>query len=152
MDIEISMKMQILNYNASFTKGKGTNQSIVVLNSKNAKFLIIYNKTTGAKISKKIIKLITQKKQKKIICFIIARLFSKIKKNTYFLDSACSNHMTRQQQYFTKLGENFSSKVKLGDNKLHNIKDKWIITTNSKWGNSKFIYDMLYVLNLSQNR
>lgn len=81
MDKEISMKMQILNYNASFTKGNSTYQKIVILNAKNAKFLIIYCETTSAKISKKTMKLITQKKkQKKIICFIIELLFSKIEK------------------------------------------------------------------------
>ena len=35
-------------------------------------------------------------------------------KNTWYVDSACSSHMTGQRNLFVKLDEDFSSKVKLG--------------------------------------
>lgn len=61
-----------IGINALFAKGIGINQNIVILNAKHAKILIIHKKIASIMIRKKIIKLTTLKKQKKIRYFILA--------------------------------------------------------------------------------
>ena len=72
-------------------------------------------------------------------------------RSTWYLDSACSNHMTGSKEFFVSLGEGYTSKVKLGDGKFHDIKGKGVVAVESKGGNSKLIYDVHYVLGLATN-
>ena len=72
-------------------------------------------------------------------------------RSTWYLDSACSNHMTGSKEFFVSLGEGYTSKVKLGDGKFHDIKGKGVVAVESKGGNSKLIYDVHFVLGLAAN-
>ena len=72
-------------------------------------------------------------------------------RSTWYLDSACSNHMTGSKEFFMSLDEGYTSKVKIGDGKLHDIKGKGVVAVESKGGNSKLIYDVHVVPSLAAN-
>jgi len=72
-------------------------------------------------------------------------------RSTWYLDSACSNHMTGSKEFFMSLDEGYASKVKLVDGKFHDIDGKDVVVVESKGGNSKLIYDVHYVLGLATN-
>lgn len=72
-------------------------------------------------------------------------------KNIWYLDSGCSSYITGDRQLFVKMDEKFSSEVKLGDGKIHEVKGKGVIAVNSNGGNSKLIHDVLYVPGLTSN-
>ena len=50
-----------------------------------------------------------------------------------------------------QLDDNVSLQVKLGDRKLQNVKGKRVIAVYTKGGNKRLIFDVLYVLGLTQN-
>ena len=58
-------------------------------------------------------------------------------RSIWYLDSTCSNHMTRSKEFFVSLDEGYTSKVKLGDGKFHDIKGKGVVSVESKGDNSK---------------
>ena len=59
--------------------------------------------------------------------------------------------MTGEHDIFISLDQSFNSQVKLRDGKMQKAVGKGIITVHTKGGNKKLIYDVLYVLNLTQN-
>ena len=59
--------------------------------------------------------------------------------------------MTRSKEFFVSLDEGYTSKVKLGDGKFHDIKGKGVVAVESKWGNSKLICDVHFVPDLAAN-
>ena len=59
--------------------------------------------------------------------------------------------MTRSKEFFVSLDEGYTSKVKLGDGKFHDIKGKGVVAVESKRGNSKLIYDVHFVPGLAAN-
>lgn len=85
-----------------------------------------------------------------LLCMSVEQEQKKIH-GIWIMAADCSSHMTGNQQFFVRMDENFSSEVKLGDGKFHEIKGKWVIALNSKGGHSKLIYDLLYVLGLTSN-
>ena len=50
-------------------------------------------------------------------------------RRTWYLDGACSNHMTGSREFFMSLDEGYKSKVKLGDGKFHDIKNEQLQTS-----------------------
>ncbi|KAG6399857.1 hypothetical protein SASPL_141342 [Salvia splendens] len=67
------------------------------------------------------------------------------------MDSGCSSHMTGNRKIFVELDQDFTSKVRLGDGKIHRCEGKGTIIVHTKGGNKKFISDVLYVPNLTSN-
>jgi hypothetical protein len=69
----------------------------------------------------------------------------------WFLDSWCSNHMSGYKQLFEELDETFKLKVKLGDDKLIQVEGKGKVAVHTKEHGMKFIPNVYYIPNLSQN-
>ena len=65
--------------------------------------------------------------------------------NLWYLDSGCSNHMTRERDIFISLDQSFNSQVKLGDGKMQKAVGKGTIAVHTKGGNKKLISNVLYV-------
>ncbi|XP_074362887.1 uncharacterized protein LOC141703204 [Apium graveolens] len=76
---------------------------------------------------------------------------SKEPQKEWYIDSACSNHMTGKKELFSKLDKRYKSKVKIGDGKMLKIEGKGIITFYSKEDKSSNITDVHYVPELTQN-
>ncbi|XP_050890235.1 uncharacterized protein LOC127095607 [Lathyrus oleraceus] len=71
-------------------------------------------------------------------------------KNVWYLDSGCSNHMTRKKEAFINIDSSFGSKVKLENGEHVEVKGKGSIGVTTKQG-SKVIHDTLYVPELDEN-
>lgn len=59
--------------------------------------------------------------------------------------------MTANKGQFINLDESISLQVRLGYGKLYDIVGKRVIFVQTKGGNSKLMYDVFYVLGLTQN-
>ncbi|XP_073302980.1 uncharacterized protein [Primulina huaijiensis] len=91
------------------------------------------------------------KEEKEDIIFYTCMSAETEDRNVWYIDSGCSNHMTSKLDSFVELDRNFSSEVKLGDDKIQKVEGKGTIEVHSKQGNKKHISDVLYVPNLAQN-
>ncbi|XP_039028838.1 uncharacterized protein LOC120162835 [Hibiscus syriacus] len=73
--------------------------------------------------------------------------------NIWFLDSGCSNHITRIKLLFKELDESYKMMVKLGGDKQLQVEGKGIvaITISNGHGNIKLLYNFYFIPTLSQN-
>ncbi|RDY04121.1 hypothetical protein CR513_12210, partial [Mucuna pruriens] len=57
-----------------------------------------------------------------------------MKEEVWFLDFGCSNHMIENKEWFSKLDENFSQPIKLGNNtRMESFKKKaWLLIRHGK--------------------
>ncbi len=65
------------------------------------------------------------------------------KNDTWFLDSGCSNHMTPEKEIFIDIDTSFSSKVKMGNGVVVDVKGNGIVGVETKRG-LKQIHDVLF--------
>ncbi|KAK3000358.1 hypothetical protein RJ639_021395 [Escallonia herrerae] len=72
------------------------------------------------------------------------------KRDVWFLDSGCSNHMAGNESLFLDMDSTFKSQVKLGNGALVEAKGKGTIGVQTKEGD-RFIRDVLLVPDLDQN-
>ncbi|KAG7553438.1 GAG-pre-integrase domain [Arabidopsis thaliana x Arabidopsis arenosa] len=68
--------------------------------------------------------------------------------NIWYLDNGASNHMTGNRDYFSKLDENITGKVRFGDDSCIDIKGKGSILFVSKDGERKVLADVYYIPDL----
>ena len=61
--------------------------------------------------------------------------------NVWYIDSACSNHMTGMKNMFEILDDNLISEVRTGDERKHKVQGKGSIIVNTKFGKRR-IYDV----------
>ncbi|GKU86234.1 hypothetical protein SLEP1_g783 [Rubroshorea leprosula] len=75
------------------------------------------------------------------------------KKNVWYLDIGCNNHMCGDKSAFLDLDESFQDKVKFGDNSTIAVKGrgKGKITIRAKDNSVQTIANVLYVPNLKSN-
>ena len=59
--------------------------------------------------------------------------------------------MTSNKSCFISLDENIKSQVILSEGKIQNVEGKCINVVKTKDGNEKYIHDVFYVPNLTQN-
>ena len=69
----------------------------------------------------------------------------------WFLDSGCSNHMSGSKELFKNLDESQKSVVRLGDDKLTQVKGKGTIGIQTIQGDVKLINDVQFVPKLAHN-
>ena len=69
--------------------------------------------------------------------------------DVWFVDSACSNHMTGNKKAFVEM-ESFQSEVRTGDNNKLQVKGKGDILVETKQG-MKRISNVFYVPDLKHN-
>jgi len=69
----------------------------------------------------------------------------------WYVDSGCSNHMTGNYESFITLDENIKSQITFGDGRKQNIQGKSVIVVKAKDNSTRKIYDVFYVLGLTQN-
>ncbi|GLU17722.1 hypothetical protein SLE2022_340780 [Rubroshorea leprosula] len=70
--------------------------------------------------------------------------------STWLIDSGCTNHMTNDLAIFKSLDRNYSSRVRLGNGDVVEVKGKGVVGVQTPAG-TKLIYDVLYVPDISQN-
>ena len=75
----------------------------------------------------------------------------KVQKIIWFLDSACSNNMTRNKKLFSSLDTSIQSEVKLGNECKVKVNGKGVIVVYSKNGERRTIHDVYYVPGLMCN-
>lgn len=54
-----------------------------------------------------------------------------------YVNSGCSNHMTRNKKNFVKFDDNFFASLKFGDDKARNNVGKGVISEQNKQGTTK---------------
>lgn len=69
----------------------------------------------------------------------------------WYLDSGCSNHMSRNLELFSSLDKSVTLNVTLRNNNQVNVMGKDIVDTLPKKGEQKIIYDFFYVAGLKHN-
>lgn len=72
------------------------------------------------------------------------------KKNTWLIDSGCTNHMTKDSKYFTEMDSTIKVPVRMDNGAMVNSEGKGIVTIQTKKG-TRQIKDVLYVPSLDQN-
>ncbi|EOY16575.1 Uncharacterized protein TCM_035373 [Theobroma cacao] len=80
----------------------------------------------------------------------MAQIADDEERNTWLIDSGCSNHMTRNDQLFTKLDINFKARVRIGNGiylKIMGIRTIVVETMNC----TKYISEVHYVPEVMQN-
>jgi len=50
----------------------------------------------------------------------------------WYIDSGCSNHMTKNKKVFVDLGESITSEIRTGDDKRHSMKESCANKERSK--------------------
>ena len=73
------------------------------------------------------------------------------KDNIWYLDNGTNNHMTGNRDYFTKIDEKITWKVRFGDDSRIDIKGKGSILFASKDGKKKILYDVYFIPDLRSN-
>jgi len=66
------------------------------------------------------------------------------------IDSGCTHHMTANFENFKTLDRTYSSKVKLGDGRLVDVKGKGVVSVQTSLG-TKLISDVLFVPEIQHN-
>ena len=90
----------------------------------------------------------TQEKNERT--FFACQHVSEKKEDIWFIDSGCTNHMTPEKEIFHDLDTSFTSKVKMGNGELAEVKGKDNIQVETEKG-KEFIYDVLFVPGLDQS-
>jgi hypothetical protein len=72
-------------------------------------------------------------------------------KEVWFLDSGCSNHMSRSKEMFATMDDSIKSEVKLGNDHRVSVMGKGSINIRTKQGEEKHISDVYYVPGLQHN-
>lgn len=73
------------------------------------------------------------------------------KKDVWYLDSGCSNHMTGDKELFISLDNNVKSDVTLGNDNKVSVEGKGSISVLTNNGEKKYISDVFYVPGLKHN-
>ena len=73
------------------------------------------------------------------------------KDNVWYLDNGASNHMSGNREYFTKIDEKITGKVRFGDDSRIDIKGKGSIVFISKDGKKKILADVYFISDLKSN-
>ncbi|GKV35861.1 hypothetical protein SLEP1_g44067 [Rubroshorea leprosula] len=68
--------------------------------------------------------------------------------NVWLIDSGCTHHMTPNESCFKSLNKSFTSKVRLGNGELVEVKGRGVATVDTLTG-IKLIYDVLFVPEIS---
>ncbi|XP_024009440.1 uncharacterized protein LOC112084523 [Eutrema salsugineum] len=71
--------------------------------------------------------------------------------NVWYLDNGASNHMTGNRNYFSKLDEKVTGKVRFGDDSRIDIKGKGSILFVSKDGGKKVLANVYFIPDLKSN-
>ncbi|KAK9100212.1 hypothetical protein Scep_023642 [Stephania cephalantha] len=71
--------------------------------------------------------------------------------NMWYLDSACSNHMCGNKEFFDELDESMLTEVKFADDRKLPVKGKGRILIQLENGDHQYISDVLYVPTLTCN-
>ncbi|KAG6493460.1 hypothetical protein ZIOFF_048446 [Zingiber officinale] len=72
-------------------------------------------------------------------------------KETWFLDSGCSHHITGNRDSFAMLDDKFSTQVELGDSKRVSIEGQGVVAVFTEGGNKKHIHDVYYSSKITHN-
>ena len=70
---------------------------------------------------------------------------------TWYLDTACTNHMCGKKELFADLDDSFRTKVKFGDGRFIPVTGKGRILVTLKNGDHRYIYDVFYVPDMKSN-
>lgn len=73
-----------------------------------------------------------------------------VKNDVWYLDSGCSNHMTRDKSCFVNLDESVKTEVKMGNGAVTRAHGLGTIGVQTK-EDTKFIHDVLFVPDLDQS-
>lgn len=71
------------------------------------------------------------------------------KSNIWFLDSGCSNNMTRRKSLFHSIDESVKSHIRLGDDNQVQIEGKGNIVVTTKSGIERLIQDVYFIPGLA---
>ncbi|KAG7594885.1 Zinc finger CCHC-type [Arabidopsis thaliana x Arabidopsis arenosa] len=77
--------------------------------------------------------------------------FETCSEKAWYLDNGASNHMTGNREWFYKIDERITGKVRFGDDSRIDIKGKGSILFMSKTGERKVLADVYYIPDLNSN-
>ena len=90
----------------------------------------------------------TKETQSQENLFLTCNIVEEKNEDIWFLDSGCSNHMTRNISMSSMLDENVKSQVTLGINKKVFFMGKGRVSVLTRKGEKKSISDVYYVLGM----
>ena len=147
-----------------FARSPAMNRKIAITTVLGAKSWIIQrgivgSKTKAKRLKKKILQQISQKKTILKSCSSLLLNSEEREgkdeepntKNTWFLDSGCSHHITGDRKSFIELDANFSSQVELRDSKHLKIEGQGVVAVNTNGGDKRHIYDIYYSSKITHN-
>jgi len=71
--------------------------------------------------------------------------------DVWFLDSGCSNHMTRNKDLFSSIDKSIQSEVKLGNDCKVTVSGKGVVPVYTKKNEKMNMYDVYFVPGLRCN-
>lgn len=83
--------------------------------------------------------------------FITCNVSQESSSDIWFLDSGCSNHMTRNKDLFTSLDDSIQFEVNLGNDSKVPIMGKGVINVLTKNGERRLILDVYFMPRLKHN-
>jgi hypothetical protein len=83
--------------------------------------------------------------------FISSLMAHNEESEAWYIDLGCSTHMTSQEELFTRIDDNYSSKVIFGDDSASEVKGKGTMVILTLNGKNNFIDDTLLTPTLKNN-
>jgi len=83
--------------------------------------------------------------------FLTCNVTQESAKDVWFLDSGCSNHMTRNKDLFSSIDTSIQSEVKLGNDCKVTVSGKGIVLVYTRKNEERNIYDVHFVPGLKCN-
>ena len=93
---------------------------------------------------------ISEDKQGAKNLFYACHMATKVKNNTWYFNSSCSNYITRDKSIFVDLDEFTKIEVKIKNGVIIQAQGLETIGVQTKQG-MKFIHNVLFILDLDQN-
>ena len=93
----------------------------------------------------------TEKKEEESKLFMACYHVNDEFKVVWFLDSGCSNHMSRARSMFQDLDESWKMQARLGDDKKVQVEGKGTIAIKTSHVKAKHLHNVFYVPSLAHN-
>ena len=82
--------------------------------------------------------------------FMVSQSSQSAEKQTWYIDSGCTSHMSKDEGLFNQLDKSIKTKVKLGNGTVVEAQGKDSVAVQTK-ENTKYIHDVLSIPCLTQN-
>ncbi|KAL4291178.1 hypothetical protein GQ457_14G012020 [Hibiscus cannabinus] len=92
-----------------------------------------------------------EEEQEEVTLLMVCDSYEETKKNLWYLDTGCINHMCGDRSTFSELDETFQTTVKFEDNSLVSIQGRGKVKIQTKFSSIQSISNVFYVPDLKIN-